>query len=158
MKTKPSFKILNLPSFSVVGKLTSTKEGPGSIERVWNEAENQLKIVSSSVLFIGCMPSFWGLMSDFSLSFAPWENDFKEGLYLAGFELKDPSFVPPEGWVKWDVKENRYLVYEVGEDYQTSFKEGLDCLKNEGYVLSGAAFDHLENGVSYIYYPIEISA
>jgi hypothetical protein len=149
-------KIIVLPSFSVLGKEGSTRMGPGFIEKLWNEAENHLPEIASAVAYDGLLPIYWGLMSDFSRSFQPWEKDFSEGLYLAGFQLLDDQLIAPEGWVKWDVPSQKYYVKAIGEDYPASFKEGLQEIKALGYALSGAVFDHAEKGESFLYYPVEV--
>lgn len=40
----------------------------------------------------GNICGIWGVMSDFSRSFQPWENGFAKGLYLAGaaHDFTDP--------------------------------------------------------------------
>jgi hypothetical protein len=149
------FLIKKLPSFSVIGIEGSTKDGPNFVERLWNKAENEINDVLPSLKLDVILPIYWGLMSDFSHSLEPWENDFSEGLYLAGFELSDEKLIPPAGWSKWSVPAHQYLVYKVGDDYQESFRHGLELVKNNGYVLSGAVFDHNDKGVLYLYYPID---
>jgi len=149
-------KIVALPSFSVIGKEGSSQQGDGFVERLWNEAENHLPEIASAVAYDGLLPIYWGLMSDFSRSFAPWENGFKEGLYLAGFQLLDAQLIPPEGWSKWDVPSQKYYVKTIGDDYASSFQEGLKEIKHLGYALSGAVFDHEEKGESFLFYPIDM--
>jgi hypothetical protein len=149
------YQLVKKDGFSVIGKEGSSQEGAGFVERQWNEAENHLKEILPVVRYRSGDPIFWGLMSDFSHSLQPWEKDFTEGLYLAGFELLDPKLIPPEGWAKWDVPAMNYLVIEVGDSYPDSFKEGLALLTSLGYVLSAAVFDHAERGKTYLYYPIE---
>lgn len=53
------------------------------------------------------MPYTWGIMSDYDTFLAPWKN-FKEGLYLAGFECPS-DVVVPEGFTKWDVPTLTYF-------------------------------------------------
>jgi hypothetical protein len=149
------YQIIKKDGFSVLGKEGSTRDGAGFVERLWKEADSHLNEIIRVVRFRSGDPIFWGLMSDFSHSLQPWENDFTEGLYLAGFELLDPKLIAPEGWVRWDVPSQRYLVLEVGASYPDSFKEGLALLSQLGYVLSAAVFDHGEVGKTYLYYPIE---
>ena len=66
----------------------STADGDGFIQKLWesanshfNEIEHLAKRNENSEL---C--GVWGAMSDFSHSYHPWENQFSEGLYLAGVE------------------------------------------------------------------------
>jgi len=152
------FTLKKLPSFSVVGIEGSSKDGPAVIQDLWNKAENHLNDVLPSLKRDPVFPVYWGLMSDFGHRLLPWENDFKDGLYLAGFELADDRLLPPEGWTKWVVPAQEYLVLAVGDDYQASFRNGLAILSREGYVLSGAVFDHMDQGKMFLYYPISAAS
>ena len=106
----------------------------------------------------GTIKGYWGLMSDFSRSFKPWGNNFKEGLYLAGVEV-DPDIVAPPGWTKWIAPARTYLVIKVNpENYESSFKQMVYFrLAYEGYKLVGAAFDYTDNKTqqNYLYFPVE---
>jgi hypothetical protein len=155
MEKKRKITLTHRDSFAVIGKEGSTKMGPGFVERLWNESENHLLEVSPLIKYDGTLPLFWGAMSDFSHSLAPWENHFSEGFYLAGFEFRDDRSAPPEGWVKWDIPSRDYLVLEVGDDYHASFSEGLRLIQENGYALSGAVMDHGEKGKTFLYFPIK---
>ncbi len=100
--------------------------------------------------FVGC----WGAMSDFSLEFKPWENDFSEGLYLAGIECDD-SASAPDGWTKWTLPAFRFVKIEC--DGKITFRDGLALLEQKGYSLAGAIqdFTDLVFGKDYICLPIE---
>lgn len=56
----------------------------------------------------GNLAGIWGVMSDFSRSFQPWEDHFSKGLYLAGVECADDAQAP-EGWTKWKAPGYEYL-------------------------------------------------
>ena len=56
----------------------------------------------------GNLLGIWGAMSDFSLSFMPWEDNFTQGLYLAAVECIDNAEAP-EGWTKWRIPGFEYL-------------------------------------------------
>ncbi len=148
-------KIVDLNSFSLLGKEGSTSEGPGFVERLWDKAERGVPEILPSLKTGRYGPVYWGAMSSFARDLSPWEHDFKEGLYLAGFEMADPALASPKNWVKWDIPARRYFMVEVKDDYGVSFLEGLTSLKKWGHVLSGAVFDHMAQGVLYLYYPIE---
>lgn len=149
-------KIISLAGFSVIGKEGSTVLGPGFVEKLWGEAENHLPEIANAVVYDGLLPIYWGLMSDFSRSLKPWENDFKDGLYLAGFQLLDENLIPPDGWVKWNVPSQKYYVREIGDEYEDSFRSGLEELRALGYVLAGAVFDQAEKGISFLYFPVDV--
>ena len=61
----------------------------------------------------GSYVGFWGAMSDETISFMPWTDDFSTGFYLAGIEVYENTEVP-DGWVKWIMPDRKYLVTEVG--------------------------------------------
>ena len=71
-------EIINKDSFCVIGKKGSTDMGTGFIQKLWNEANTHFNEISNLVKRddeekpLAC----WGAMSDFSMSFMPWENNF----------------------------------------------------------------------------------
>ena len=103
-------EIINKDSFCVIGKEGSTDMGTGFIQKLWNEANTHFNEISNLVKRddeekpLAC----WGAMSDFSISFMPWENNFTRGKYLAGAECLDEALAP-EGWVKWTVPGFKYI-------------------------------------------------
>jgi hypothetical protein len=150
------YTIKSLPSFYVIGKEGDSKEGPSLVENLWNKADNHIKEVASLIKMDEYGPSsYWGLMSDYSRGFHPWEHGFKDGLYLAGYEAKDINVTLPAGWSVWKAPEATYLIYPVGDDYSKSFAEGLAALKEEGYDLAGAVYDHAEKGENFLYFPVK---
>ena len=68
------------PAFTVIGRQGSTKDGEGFIARLWQEANARFAEIEPYVKRDenGVPVGFWGAMSDFSLSFQPWENGFSE--------------------------------------------------------------------------------
>lgn len=152
------FVLKKLPPFSVVGFEGSTKEGADIVGKLWDKAEKHVEDVLPSLKKRTIFPIYWGLMSDFSRSLKPWENDYSEGLYLAGFELADNKLIPPEGWVKWDVPAQTYLMLKMEEDYRSTLVKGLALIQANGYVLSGAIFDHGEEGTMWLYFPVAVAS
>ena len=142
------------PAFAVIGKEGSTSEGPGFIERLWQSANAgfgeiaHLAVKNERGFPIGV----WGAMSDFSRAFLPWEDNFSKGLYLAGAECCENAEAP-EGWIKWIIPAQEYLVTEMTE---TSFPEMIGYLAENGLSLSGAVheFTNPETGKNYQYFPI----
>lgn len=147
-------KTVTKKSFSVIGKQGSTQEGEGFIQRLWQEANAHFSevVALAKTTGDGGFAGFWGLMSDQSMSFAPWEENFSKGLYLAGVEVQDDA-QPPEGWVKWTSPAYEYLTAEAGPD---AFAQTLDYLRGRGMELAGAVYDFTdpETGKSYQYFPI----
>ena len=123
-------EIINKDSFCVIGKKGSTDMGTGFIQKLWNEANTHFNEISNLVKRddeekpLAC----WGAMSDFSMSFMPWENNFTRGKYLAGAECLDEALAP-EGWVKWTVPDvyKRQPLQLIA--YYTSVLKGNDVDK-----------------------------
>ena len=89
-------------SFSVIGKEGSTRQGEGFIQKLWAEANGGFGEVQTlaKTKEDGSLAGIWGAMTDFSRSFAPWEENFTQGLYLAGIECEDGAEAP-EGRCRW---------------------------------------------------------
>lgn len=148
---KYSREILDV--FQVIGMEGSTREGGDIIGRLWEKANSRFGEVACLALTDeNGAPRVWGLMSDVSHSFRPWENGFTQGLYLAGVEVAADA-QPPEGWVKWESPAYEYVVAEPGEG--EGFGEAIAYLETQGLRLAGAAYDRTIPGVGYrIYLPI----
>lgn len=149
-------KRLKVDAFAVLGKLGSTNDGEGFVQRLWKHLNDnfheikQLAIKDGQDNFMG----FWGLMSDFDMNFLPWKN-FKEGYYLAGVEI-EKNIEAPDGWTKWIYPGFEYVVVRVDDEYQASMAYGLDYMKERGLELVGAKVDFMDpkdNGQAYIYFP-----
>ncbi|MBU9720170.1 MULTISPECIES: GyrI-like domain-containing protein [Bacillaceae] len=142
-------------SFSVIGKEGSTNDGESFIQKLWDDANaNFAEVVPLAKKDEnGNLIGIWGAMSDFSRSFNPWDNHFKEGLYLAGIEAVDNS-QPPPGWVKWTIPSYEYIYVE--NESQNTFSEVSEYLKENNIKLAGAVHDYIcpGNGQGYIFFPI----
>ena len=104
----------SMPSFAVIGKQGSTDDGPGFIAKLWADATEHFAEVASLAQKDpeGKPVGFWGAMSDMSLSFQPWEEQFSKGLYLAGVQCEIDA-QPPAGWTKWIIPAYEYLYVET---------------------------------------------
>ena len=143
-------------SFSVIGKEGSTKDGTGFIQGLWEDANSHFHEVRHLAKKDGNgnIVGIWGAMSDFSRSFRPWENNFTEGLYLAGVEAADGAKAPA-GWVKWVIPAYEYLY--VACTQEDLFQKVLAYLAEQGLELVGAVHDFYcpgENGQRYMFFPI----
>ncbi len=142
------------PAFAVIGKQGSTEDGPGFIQALWEDANAHFDQVEALAKRDekGRLAGVWGLMSDRSLSFHPWEENLTKGLYLAGVEVEDAAS-PPEGWVKWVSPAYEYMVVESGQESLSCALKELDRL---GLSLAGAIYDHTspETGEGFQYLPI----
>src|SRR5690554_2602843 len=118
-----------IKSFSVIGKQGSSADGHDFIGKLWMEANQGIHEIEPLIkkengVYLGV----WGLMSDNSYSFLPWENNYQEGLYLAGYEVEDGAN-PPSGWVKWTVPSFEYIYIVVNGEYKDAFINGLKILE-----------------------------
>lgn len=142
------------PAFTVVGKLGSTKDGEGFIQRLWEDANAHFYQVEPLAKrdAEGQLMGIWGAMSDFSLAFHPWEEQLTQGLYLAGVECLDGAEAPA-GWTKWVVPGFEYRVAGSGSD---QLGQTLEALKAEGLSLAGAIHDFFDpdTGAASQYFPV----
>lgn len=147
-------EIVHLPSFCVIGKEGATTDGSHFVEELWQEANEQFGQISALVMKDekGRPVGLWGLMSDFSRTYQPWEKDFSEGLYLAGAQCA-PDTIPPQGWVLWKAPAGTYLRVE---NEPGVFQTTLAYMQEHGLTLCGAVFDHtcLQTGKSYMLFPL----
>lgn len=144
------------PSFSIIGKEGGTNDGEGFIQRLWADANSHFEQVQplAKTDEQGNLVGIWGAMSDFSRSFAPWEEGFTKGLYLAGVECRDDA-APPEGWTKWTVPGFEYLSVEAGG--AETFQQMIQYMEKEGFKLAGAVHDFTcpSTGKGYMLFPIK---
>lgn len=142
-------------SFSVIGKQGSTNDGAGFIKQLWNDANSHFEEVSALAKkdVDGAVGGIWGLMSDESHSFKPWEDNFSKGLYLAGVEVSHDA-LPPQKWVKWTVPSYEYLY--VRNDSSDTFQNVVSYMEENNIQLVGAAHDFNcpQTQQAYIFFPI----
>lgn len=143
---------LTLPSVTIIGREGSTHAGPGFIQNLWTEAYEHFPEIAPLVRCYenGTPAGFWGAMTDFSRTFLPWENNFTEGLYLAGAECVD-SAEPPAGWTKWIVPAYEYLKVENAD-----FAATIAYMREKVIPLAGAVHDFTDpaTGKNYMLFPI----
>ena len=101
------------------------------IQKLWAEANAHFREVQPLAKKDGTgnLAGIWGVMSDFSRSFQPWEDHFSKGLYLAGVECADDAQAP-EGWTKWKVPGYEYLCAEAEDEAVLS--RVLDYMRAKG--------------------------
>ena len=142
-------------SFAVIGKEGSTLDGPGFIQRLWADANGHFGEVQplAKTDETGNLAGIWGVMSDLSRTFRPWEDGFSRGLYLAGVECADDAEAPA-GWTKWIIPGFEYLRAEC--EGENTFPEMLDYLHQNEIPLAGAVHDFTcpASGKSYMLFPI----
>ena len=101
----------------------------------------------------GALCGIWGVMSDFSHSFNPWENNFSQGLYLAGVEFNDDAKAP-EGWTNWIIPCYEYIYAEC--EGMDTFSSMIEYLNSNNIKLAGAVHDFTDpkTGKNYMFFPI----
>lgn len=142
-------------AFCVIGKAGSTKDGEGFVRKLWNEANSHFVEVAQLAAknADGSLKGIWGAMTDFSFEFKPWENNFSEGMYLAGVEA-EISAVAPTGWKKWIIPGFEYLKIPV--QAPDTFEKTIKYLKENNIPLAGAVQDFTEpkTGENFMLFPV----
>jgi len=142
-------------SFCVIGIEGTTDDGEGFVQRLWAEANARFGEVSPLALKdgSGAPVGIWGAMTDMSGSFAPWEDGFSRGRYLAGVECAADA-QPPEGWTRWTVPGFEYL--RVSCDGSDVFTAMLAHIEENGLSLAGAVQDFTcpQTGESFMLFPV----
>lgn len=145
------------PSFSIIGKEGSTLDGEGFVQKLWENVNAHFDEVwpLAKKDNNGKLVGFWGAMSDFARSFKPWEENFSQGLYLAGVECEDNAYAP-EGWVKWRIPGYEYLCVEA--ESENTFSDVLKHMNTNNMALVGAVHDFTcaSTGKNYMLFPIKI--
>lgn len=142
-------------SFIVIGKEGSTNDGVGFIEKLWENANANFNEVANLAKKDdnGNIIGIWGAMSDFSRSFNPWDNNFSQGLYLAGVECNEEAQAP-YGWTKWIIPSYEYIYVE--KESNDSFSNVIEYLQQNEIMLVGAVHDFNcpKTGKGYMFFPI----
>lgn len=142
-------------SFSVIGKLGSSKDDPLIVSSLWADANAHFPEVAPLAKLDehGSLAGIWGAMSDFGMTFQPWEKDFSEGLYLAGVECREDAEAP-EGWIKWTLPSFEYL--KIENDRPGAFMEMIGWMREQGIPLAGAVQDFTDpaTGKGYMLFPV----
>ena len=142
-------------SFAVIGKEGSTEQGDGFIQRLWEDANGHFTEVAHLAKLDrdGQLAGVWGAMTDVNRSYAPWENNFSKGLYLAGIECDDDAQAP-QGWVRWLIPGFEYL--KVENNVETVFADTLAYMQGNNMQLVGAVQEWTipAEGKTYLLFPI----
>lgn len=98
----------------------------GFIQRLWNKANGHFAEIKHLAKRAedGSLVGIWGAMSDRTHSYLPWEDNFSEGLYLAGIECEDEAEAPL-GWTKWTIPSSNILLSPIKKGH--SIKRLLIC-------------------------------
>lgn len=145
---------VTIPSFCVIGKMGSTEDGDGFVQRLWQEANAHFAEVAPLAKrnADGSFAGFWGAMSRRDMSFLSWEDGFTRGLYLAGVEARDDAQAP-EGWTKWTVPgfEGMKVLVETPD----TFAQMVAWMKENNIRLAAAAQDFTDPATqkNYMFFP-----
>ena len=154
------YEIVDLPRIAIIGKEGFCTKEKNIVQNLWEQANLRFNEVADIGMknADGSYVGFWGAMSDETMSFMPWTDDFSRGFYLAGIEVYEDTAVP-SGWAKWVMPARKYLVTEVNPDsYKETFRNVTDRLIPElGMKLTGAVCDFTEpaTGQNKLFFPVE---
>lgn len=146
----------NRNAFSIIGKEGSTRDGEGFIRALWMDVNAHIEEIAPLISRDenGNVTGIWGAMSGFDRNFAPWEDNFTKGLYLAGFEAIEGAKAP-EGWTIWTLPAAEYLY--VKAESQLTMAQVMEYMRENGIPLAGAVHDYFcpeEGGQAYLFFPI----
>lgn len=139
------------PARTVIGREGSTEEGEGFVQRLWTEANAHFEEIRSMTV----QPLvFYGAMSGFSRTFAPWTDGFSRGLYLAGAQVL-PDSAAPDGWTRWELPAMECLCTPQHPD---AIAQMMAHLKAEGLTLAAAIQERTEmaDGAELLCFPIRL--
>ena len=150
---------VDLPDIAIIGKEGFCTKEANIVQDLWKQANENFDEVSGLGMREkdGSFVGFWGAMSDETMSFMPWTDNFTTGYYLAGVEV-DQDAKAPDGWQKWVMPARKYLVVEVEfAHYMETFWEVLEKeIPSRNMKLCGAACDYTEpaTGKNFIFFPV----
>ena len=153
------YEIVDLPRIAIIGQEGLCTKEKNVVKNLWTQANLRFSEIADIGMknADGSYVGFWGAMSDETMSFMPWTNNYSRGLYLAGIEVYEDTAVPA-GWVKWVMPARKYLVAEVQPDhYEETFRNVIDRLIPElGMKLAGAVCDFTEpaTGQNKLFFPV----
>ena len=153
------YEIVDLPRIAIIGQEGLCTKEKNVVKNLWAQANLRFSEIADIGMknADGSYVGFWGAMSDETMSFMPWTNNYSRGLYLAGIEVYEDTAVPA-GWVKWVMPARKYLVAEVQPDhYEETFRNVIDRLIPElGMKLAGAVCDFTEpaTGQNKLFFPV----
>ena len=154
------YEMIDLPGIAIIGKEGLCTKEKNIVQDLWRQANSNFSDIADLGMknADGSFVGLWGAMSDETLSFLPWTDDFSRGLYLAGIEVYEDTPVP-DGWVKWVIPARKYLMTDVTQEiYGKMFKEVINSvIPVLGMKLAGAVCDFTEplTGHNKLFFPVE---
>lgn len=148
-------EVFRKDAFCVIGKPGSTNDGPGFIQRLWQEANQHFPEIAhlGKRNEQGNLLGVWGVMTNFAMEFLPWEDNFSKGLYMAGLEVETDA-AAPAGWKKWIVPGFEY--WKVKVEGPDTFQQTIAYLqeKNQSLVAAVQDFTDPADGQNYMLFPV----
>ena len=80
------YEIIDLPEITIIGKEGLCTKEKNVVQALWQQANAHFNEIADLGMKNpdGSFVGFWGAMSDETMSFLPWTDNFSRGLYLAG--------------------------------------------------------------------------
>ena len=153
-------EIKDLAEIVIIGKEGFCTEEKNIVQQLWADANAHFGEVAplAKKKADGSLVGVWGAMSDETMSFLPWTNNFSRGYYLAGVEVECDKDAP-EGWKKWILPARKYLIVDVqAEKYMETFSQVIqDVIPQMRLKLCGAVCDFTDSttGKNKLFFPIQ---
>ena len=153
--------IKDLPEIAIIGKEGFCTAEKNIVQELWADANAHFGEVAplAKKKSDGTLAGVWGAMSDETMSFLPWTNNFSCGYYLAGVEVDSDKEVPV-GWKKWILPARKYLIIDVqAENYTETFSNVIQqSIPEMQLKLCGAACDFTDvaTGKNKLFFPVEV--
>lgn len=148
-------EVFRKDAFCVIGKPGSTNDGPGFIQRLWQDANEHFPEIAHLAKRDeeGSLVGVWGIMTNFAFEFLPWEDNFSKGLYLAGLEVETDA-AAPKGWKKWIVP--GFESWKVKVEGPDTFPETIAYMQEKHQPLVAAVQDFTDpaDGQNYMLFPV----
>lgn len=129
-------------AFSVIGKAGEglVEDSSSWVPNLWEHFNEHFAEVAETVTEPDFTVHLWGLMSDEGEWLAPWQ---RVGKYLAGLEVPADTKTP-EGWSKWALPEQDYVVLMTDSGNLDALTEKLltEILPEQQLELVGAIQEH----------------
>lgn len=151
--------IVVLPEIAIIGKQGLCTKNNNIVQELWNQTNAHFAEVAHLGMKEknGSYVGFWGAMSDETMSFLPWTDNFSCGYYLAGIEVYKDTIVP-DGWMKWTMPARTYLKVLIdSSQYMQIFDNVIKViLPKMNMELCGAVCDYTEpaTGKNYLLFPV----
>ena len=88
------YEIIDLPKITIIGQEGFCMKEKNVVQDLWKQANLRFSEIADIAMknADGTFVEFWGAMSDETMSFQPWKDDFSRGWYLASRYTKIQRF------------------------------------------------------------------